>query len=82
MARETTRKINQRVVAALEAVVNAADGAAAEVNRTQRALSEVAAVTRLHDDLLDDAEVVMERLESLRELIGMRLRAERDGESR
>jgi Zn-dependent M16 (insulinase) family peptidase len=82
MARETTRKVNRQVVEALESAVNAADEASAEVNRTQRALAQVAAVTRLHDDLMEEAESVFTRLEELCDLIARRLRAERDGESR
>lgn len=82
MAQETTRKVNRQVVEALESAIGAADDAISEVNRTQRALAQVAAVTRLHDDLMEEAEAVYGRLENLCDLVSRRLRAERDGESR
>jgi hypothetical protein len=78
---ETTRQVNQEVVDALRAAQIAGAQAAESWNRAQRHLTEMTLLTRLHDDLVEDAEKAFVRMFETRDLIAQRLRAEREGKS-
>lgn len=78
---ETTRQVNQEVVDALQAAQIAGAQAAESWNRAQRRLTEMTLLTRLHVDLVEDAEKAYVRMFETRDLIAQRLRAEREGKS-
>ncbi|WP_454860424.1 hypothetical protein [Promicromonospora soli] len=78
---QTTRRIDQEVVDALQAALIAGVQAAEAWNRAQRHLTETTLLTPLHDDLVEDAEKTYQRMYETRSLISQRLRAEREGKS-
>lgn len=78
---QTTRRINQEVVDALQAAQIAGAQAAENWNRAQRHLTEMTLLTPLHDDLVEDAEKALGRMYETRDLIAQRLRIEREGKN-
>jgi hypothetical protein len=82
MARETTRRVNRRVVEALEAAQIAGVRSAEGWLALMQHLSDVGQATRLHNDLADEANALYSRLDEVRHQIHLRLTAERDGDGR
>lgn len=82
MARETTRKVNQQVVEALDRAVAGAERAHLEWNSVLSGMITLERLTPLHKDLIEDAWSTTARLGDFRESLLRRLRAEQDGEGR
>jgi hypothetical protein len=82
MARETTRKVNQQVVEALESAATAAEHGHMEWNQVLYQMTVLEGLTPLYKDLVQDAWSASAKLGNFREDLLRRLRAEQDGDDR
>ncbi|MEV0894640.1 hypothetical protein [Promicromonospora sp. NPDC050262] len=78
----TTRRINRRVVEALENATRAAERGTDELRKAAKAMDAVQAETRLHNDLADDVNHAWVRAADAGFELRARLAAEQDGEGR
>lgn len=82
MARETTRRINRKVVAALEDAARYTDAAIVQWSLAQNRLEDASNASGLHKDLDEETWAVSTKMSATRGNILTRLRAERDGDGR
>lgn len=82
MTRETTRRVNQQVVEALESAATAADHAHTEWTFVLSRMIVLEGLTPLHKDLVQDAWSASVKMGQYREDLLRRLRAEQDGDDR
>lgn len=77
---ETTRQVNRRAIAALEAANVGLDEAELGVTRARIPLHELGRVTNAHDEALEELYAVSNRIQAAREDIRRRWQAETEGE--
>jgi hypothetical protein len=82
MTRETTRRVNQQVVEALESAARAAEDAHMGWNRVLSQMVILEGLTSMHKDIVLGGFDVSYRMGQFREDLLNRLRAEQDGDGR
>lgn len=80
MAQNTTKKINRRVVEALEDAAKYTDAALVQWSQARNRIEDAWDASGLHKDLGDESWAVYNTMSAARGTILTRLRAERDGD--
>ncbi|PUB23969.1 hypothetical protein C8K30_110112 [Promicromonospora sp. AC04] len=77
---ETTRQVNRRAIAALEAAKKGLGDAANELRVACWPLEDLSQVTNAHDPALEEMHAVLARVRAAREDVARRWLAESEGE--